>query len=134
MATGRLVGDKVVVRLGPVRAVRFGAGVAAIGLLLATVVPSAYADLIGFALVGIGASNIVPVMFSAAGRLPGRPAAMSIATVTALGYAGMLAGPALIGFVAHASNLSFALALLAGLLLCVSAAANIVRPRLGNPS
>ena len=57
------------------------------------------------------------------------PTAMSLATVTALGYAGVLSGPALIGFVAHVSGLPLALALVAGLLLWVSAAARIVRPR-----
>jgi hypothetical protein len=53
---------------------------------------------------------------------------MSLATVTALGYAGMLSGPALIGFVAHASNLALALSLIAILLLVVSLSAGIVRP------
>ncbi|WP_394766720.1 MFS transporter [uncultured Paludibaculum sp.] len=131
MAVGRLAGDAAIMRLGAVLAVRVGAAVAAAGLLLAALVPTVSASLIGFALVGLGAANIVPVMFSAAGRLPGRVPSMSLATVTALGYAGMLTGPALIGFVAHASSLSLALSLVAALLLCVSAAARIVRPNEG---
>lgn len=128
MAVGRLAGDAVIMRLGPVLAVRAGAAVAAAGLLLATLVPTVSAGLFGFALVGLGAANIVPVMFSAAGRLPNRAPSMSLATVTALGYAGMLSGPALIGFVANASNLAFALSLIAILLLVVSLSAGIVRP------
>jgi hypothetical protein len=67
------------------------------------------------------------VMFSAAGRLPGNPPAISIAAVTMLGYAGLLSGPALIGFMAHASNLPVALAVVAGLLLLVAGSAWIVR-------
>lgn len=127
MAAGRLAGDRVVGRLGPVRAVRAGASTAAVGFLLAAMAPWPPISLFGFALIGLGASNIVPVMFSAAGRLPGNPPAISIATVTTLGYAGLLSGPALIGFLAHASNLPVALAVVAGMLLLVAGAAPIVR-------
>jgi predicted MFS family arabinose efflux permease len=127
MAAGRLAGDRVVERLGPVSAVRIGASTAAIGFLLAAMAPWPAASLSGFVLIGLGASNIVPVMFSAAGRLPGNPPAISIAAVTMLGYAGLLSGPALIGFMAHASNLPVALAVVAGLLLLVAGSAWIVR-------
>ncbi|WP_449428171.1 MFS transporter [Rhodanobacter umsongensis] len=127
MAAGRLGGDRVIARLGPVWTVRVGAGMAAIGFLLAAMSPWPSASLAGFVLIGLGASNIVPVMFSAAGRLPGIPPAISIATVTTLGYAGLLSGPALIGFLAHASNLPVALAVVAGMLLLVAGSARIVR-------
>lgn len=127
MAGGRLVGDRTIARLGPVWTVRVGAGVAALGFLLASMANWPPASLTGFVLIGLGASNIVPLMFSAAGRLPGQPPAISIATVTALGYAGLLSGPALIGFMAHASSLPAALAVVAGMLLLVAASARIVR-------
>jgi predicted MFS family arabinose efflux permease len=127
MAAGRLAGDRVVGRLGPVWAVRVGATTAAVGFLLAAMAPWPPVSLFGFVLIGLGASNIVPVMFSAAGRLPGIPPAISIATVTTLGYAGLLSGPALIGFMAHASNLPVALAVVAGMLVLVAASARIVR-------
>ncbi len=127
MAAGRLAGDGVVARLGPVWTVRVGASLAAVGFLLAAMAPWPPVSLFGFVLIGLGASNIVPVMFSAAGRLPGQPPAISIATVTTLGYAGLLSGPALIGFLAHASNLPIALAVIAGMLLLVVGAAKIVR-------
>jgi predicted MFS family arabinose efflux permease len=127
MAAGRLAGDRVVSRLGPVRTVRIGGGAAAIGFLLTAMAPWPAVSLLGFMLIGLGASNIVPVMFSAAGRLPGNPPAISIAAVTMLGYAGLLSGPTLIGFMAHASNLPVALAVVAGLLLLVAGSARIVR-------
>jgi predicted MFS family arabinose efflux permease len=127
MASGRLTGDWVIARLGPVWTVRIGAGVAAFGFLLIAMATWGPVSLFGFVLIGLGASNIVPVMFSAAGRLPGQPPAISIATVTTLGYAGLLSGPALIGFLAHASNLPTALAVVAGMLLLVAASARIVR-------
>ena len=127
MATGRLLGDRITFALGPVRVVRIGGLVAAAGLAVATVLPWPVTSLIGFVLVGLGASNIVPVLFSAAGRMPGASPGMSIATVTALGYSGMLAGPAVIGLVAHASSLPLALGGVAVLLTAVAACASITR-------
>jgi predicted MFS family arabinose efflux permease len=129
MVTGRLLGDGITARLGPVRVARYGGALAAAGVVLATVVPSDAAALAGFALVGLGASNIVPVVFSAAGRVPGTPPSVALATVTTCGYAGVLAGPAAIGFVARAADLSIALAGIALLLAIVSALAPTVRPR-----
>lgn len=127
MALGRLTGDRLIQRIGPVWAVRAGAGLAATGFALAACVPWPGASLAGFVLVGLGASNIVPVMFSAAGRLPGSSPAIAIAAVTMLGYAGLLSGPALIGFISRLASLPLALAVVAGLLLLVAASARIVR-------
>jgi len=127
MAAGRLSGDRVVARLGPVVTVRVGAAVAAAGFVLAATVPWPAAALAGFVLVGLGAANIVPVMFGAAGRLPGVSPGIALATVTMLGYAGLLSGPALIGFLAHASSLATALMVVAGLLVIACASARLVR-------
>ncbi|CAM5506715.1 hypothetical protein [Rhodanobacter lindaniclasticus] len=128
MALVRLAGDRIVTRLGPVLTVvwalawRRGASCWPRGAR------SPLAALIGFALIGLGAANIVPVMFGAAGRLLGASPGISIATVTTLGYAGLLSGPALIGFLAQAGGLPVALAAVAGLLLLTAASARLVRP------
>ncbi|MEX1827683.1 MFS transporter [Luteibacter sp. CQ10] len=127
MAVCRLLGDRITSHVGPVAIVRGGSLVAAAGFLVATLIPWGPAALFGFVLVGIGASNIVPVLFSAAGRMGGASPGVAIAIVTALGYAGMLAGPAGIGFVAHLSTLSIALTGVAGLLVVVSLCASIAR-------
>jgi predicted MFS family arabinose efflux permease len=127
MAGGRLLGDRITSALGPVRIVRYGSLAAAAGFVIATALPWPATSLAGFVLVGLGASNIVPVLFSAAGRLPGASPGVSIATVTTLGYAGMLAGPAAIGFLARATSLSLALGGIAVLLVGVSACAAITR-------
>ncbi|KJV33198.1 MFS transporter [Luteibacter yeojuensis] len=127
MAACRLMGDRITAHVGPVAIVRGGSLIAAAGFLAATLIPWGPAALLGFVLVGIGASNIVPVLFSAAGRLGGASPGVAIAIVTALGYAGMLAGPAGIGFVAHLSTLSIALTGVAGLLVIVSLCASIAR-------
>jgi predicted MFS family arabinose efflux permease len=127
MALGRLLGDRATAALGPVRIVRYGSLVAAAGFVLAAALPWAITSMIGFVLVGIGASNIVPVLFSAAGRSPDTAPGVAIATVTTFGYTGVLAGPALIGLVARATSLPLALGGLAALLVAVSAGASIVR-------
>jgi predicted MFS family arabinose efflux permease len=127
MAAGRLLGDRITAALGPSRIVRYGSLIAAAGFVLASALPWAATSLVGFVLVGVGASNVVPVLFSAAGRLPGIAPSIAIATVTAFGYSGMLAGPGLIGVVARAVSLPVALGGLAILLVAVSASAPIVR-------
>ncbi|WP_404541031.1 MFS transporter [Dyella agri] len=128
MALGRLTGDRVVARFGPVPTVRFGACVAAAGFMLAALSAWSWGALTGFVLVGLGAANIVPVMFGAAGRLPGSSPGIALATVTTLGYLGLLCGPALVGFVAHASSLPLALAGVGAMLLLTAALAKLVRP------
>lgn len=127
MSIGRLLGDRVTAALGPVRIVRAGSLVAAAGFVVAGALPWASSSMIGFVLVGLGASNIVPVLFSAAGRLPGTAPGVAIATVTTFGYTGLLAGPALIGAAAHALSLPLALGGVAALLVAVSAGASIAR-------
>ncbi|MEL1265542.1 MFS transporter [Pseudoxanthomonas putridarboris] len=120
MTLGRLTGDRIVQALGRLRVVMFGALLAAAGFALAVLVPSWLAAMAGFALVGAGAANVVPVMFSAAGRQHSMPTHLAVAAVTTMGYAGVLLGPAALGFIAHASSLSIALGLLALLLAGVA--------------
>lgn len=123
MTAGRLAGDRIVQALGRLRVVVCGALLAAAGFLLAIVAPSPLAGLAGFALVGAGAANVVPVMFSAAGRQRGMPTHLAVAAVTTMGYAGVLLGPAALGFVAKATSLAAALGLLVLLLVGVAVVA-----------
>jgi len=123
MTLGRLTGDRIVQALGAFRVVVCGALVAAAGFTLAILSTSPMAGLAGFALVGAGAANVVPVMFSAAGRQRDMPTHLAVAAVTTMGYAGVLLGPAALGFVAKATSLPMAFGLLVALLLCVAGAA-----------
>jgi predicted MFS family arabinose efflux permease len=127
MAAGRLTGDRITRRLGPVAILRLSGMLAATGLFVAVMITVPYAALIGFVLVGLGAANIVPALFSAAGRVPGSSTTVSIPFITTLGYAGILVGPALIGFAAHLTSLPTAMAGIALLLLVVSACGWIAR-------
>ncbi len=120
MTIGRLAGDRIVDRLGQNRVVLIGGLCAALGFIVATAVPSWQVALFGYALVGIGCANIVPVLFSAVGRQSVMPENVAVPAIATLGYAGILAGPAGIGFIAHLTSLPTAFLVLAAMLLAVA--------------
>jgi predicted MFS family arabinose efflux permease len=120
MAIMRLLGDGIVSRLAGKTVVTGGAIIAASGLFLAVFSPWVFASLLGFVLLGIGAANIVPVFFSEGGRLKDVPATIAIPVISTMGYAGQLAGPALLGFIAYHFSLNAAFLFIAGLLLMVA--------------
>jgi fucose permease len=126
MAAGRLAGDHIVERVGPVTVVRYGAILAALGFFVMVFGPGPWLGLAGCALIGLGASNVVPTLISASARVSDYPTAAAVSTTVAMGTTGLIAGPALIGFVAQSTGLAIALAGLAVLLLVVGAAADIV--------
>jgi predicted MFS family arabinose efflux permease len=126
MAAGRLAGDRIVERAGPVTVVRYGAILAAVGFFVMVFAPGPWLGLAGCALIGLGASNVVPTLISASARVSNYPTAAAVSTTVAMGTTGLIAGPALIGFVAQSTGLALALAGLAVLLLLVGAAADIV--------
>ncbi|WP_434609837.1 MFS transporter [Pseudomonas sp. R1-7] len=127
MTVGRLTGDSVVHRLGAKRVIIYGGSIAAAGFLMATVAPMWQAALLGYALVGAGCSNIVPVLYTAVGKQTLMPEAIAVPAITTIGYAGILAGPALIGFVAHGSSLGFAFGLIALSLVAVAASGKVLK-------
>ncbi|MGE8144643.1 MFS transporter [Pseudomonas frederiksbergensis] len=127
MTAGRLTGDAIVRRLGATKVMVFGALTAAVGLALATFAPTWEVALVGYALVGAGCSNIVPVLYTAVGKQTVMPESIAVPAITTLGYAGILAGPALIGFVAHGSSLSFAFGLMAVLLVAVAIGGKVLK-------
>lgn len=127
MTAGRLTGDSIVRHLGARRVIVLGGLFAAAGLALATLAPGWELALAGYALVGIGCSNIVPVLYTAVGKQTVMPENIAVPAITTLGYAGILAGPAAIGFVAHASSLSIAFLLIAAMLVAVAISGRILK-------
>lgn len=113
MSLMRLTGDAVVTALGRKRVLMVGGVLGIVGYLLTVLTDSWAVSLFGFALVGIGAANIVPVLITLAGQEKAMPVNRSVAMVATLGYFGVLGGPALIGWVAHLSNLYVAFSLVA---------------------
>ncbi len=118
MLLGRLAGDRVVGALSRAGVVRIGGGLAAAGLVLAALAPGPWLGIFGFGLVGLGLSNVVPAIFSAAGAA-GRPPAAGIAMAATAGYAGFLVGPPIVGSIATITGFR-------GSMLVLSAAAVLI--------
>ena len=114
MAAGRFIGDVLVRRLGPRQVLRGSSTVAAVGLAAALLLGHPAIGIVGCALVGLGIANIIPVLFSAAARVPGVPPGRALAAVATTGYLGFLAGPPLIGVVSEAAGLAAGLGLVSG--------------------
>lgn len=126
MVIARLTGDRIVAALGEFWVLVLGGLLTILGL--ATVLVSAWplVALAGFVLIGLGAANLVPIVFSAAGRQKVMPAGLAVASVTTTGYVGILVGPALVGFAAGATSLPTAFWLLALFMAIVPLTARIV--------
>lgn len=136
MAATRFAGDWLREHLAPAHLLGGGALLAALGLSGVLISPHPVGGLIGFALVGVGLANAVPLLFLAGARVPGVSPANGIASVSSLGFLGFLAGPPLIGAVAQASSLRVGLGLvvLSALVLALTArqlAAEAPGPRRG---
>ncbi|MGZ0152531.1 MFS transporter [Kribbella sp. WER1] len=117
MTVGRFLTDRVAAVVGPAAIVRWGAAMAAVGLTLVIVVPWVPVALVGWAIFGLGLAGGVPQLFTAAGNLDPRSSGALMARVVGLGYVGLLAGPALIGGLAHWMPLNIAFVL--PVVLCV---------------
>jgi MFS family permease len=128
MAIGRLAGDWLVGRIGTVNTVRGGGLVAAAGLATALLGPSVGLALVGFAGVGLGLSIVFPLLVSAAARRNEVPCGAAIGAVSTLGYFGFLAGPPLLGFVAHGTSIGTALWIVVALCAGIAALAGATAP------
>ena len=133
MTIGRLAGDWLATRFGPVRIVRGGGIIASLGLLAVFFTDQPLVTLLGFAAVGAGVANVIPMAFSAAGKMPNISSSVGISGVASIGYAGFLAGPPLIGLVAEATSLRVSMLLVALLVGSLIFTAQAIRPA-GRPA
>ena len=115
MLTMRFLGDRVVQRIGALPVAAGGALLAFGGILLVMFAPVDALLYVGFFAIGIGSANIVPVFFSLMGRQDVMPVSAAVSAVSTMGYLGILAGPAAIGFVSSLTTLQTAFAMLAAL-------------------
>ena len=115
MLTMRFLGDRVVQRIGALLVAVGGALLAFGGILLVMFAPVDALLYVGFFAIGIGSANIVPVFFSLMGRQDVMPVSAAVSAVSTMGYLGILAGPAAIGFVSSLTTLQTAFAMLAAL-------------------
>jgi fucose permease len=127
MAAGRFGGDRLVVQFGSGLVLRASSAVAAMGLAVALFIGRPTAGIIGCGLVGLGISNVIPILFSAAGRVPGIQPGTALAAVATTGYFGFLAGPPLIGLAAEVSSLRIALGIVSALCALITVGAGVAR-------
>ena len=129
MAAGRVAGDRLSARFGPVRLVRASGLVAGLGLAAGLLIGTPAAGIVGFALLGLGLAGIFPQIVTAAARLDPEQAGRNIGRIAAVSYSGLLSGPVLIGVIASGVGLRAALGVPAALALLVAAAAGVMSPR-----
>ena len=121
MTTGRFTGHYLIRYFGEKKLLTFSAICATLGLALVSIAPHWWLVLVGYTLVGTGCSNIVPIMFSRAGRQTVMPSAVALSCVSTMAYTGILVGPAFIGMVSELIGLSTVFMALSGLLLLIVA-------------
>ena len=108
MTIGRIFGDTIVKRFNQRNTLIFSSLIALIGLFLVIIFPILPVVFAGFFIVGLGLSNVVPIVYSSAGNTEGINPSVGIAMATTIGYTGFFFGPPLIGFLSHAYGLQIA--------------------------
>ena len=123
MAACRFAGDRIILRVGAMRVMVIGGLAMFAGLALAVLSTNFVMSSCGFALVGLGAANVVPLLFGAAARIPGMHPGAGVAAVATLGYGGLLLAPPVLGWVAVHSSVMVALGALSlsGIVIALSA-------------
>ena len=120
----RFAGDWIRARVAERTIVMVGAMVASVAMALVLLLRHEMAALIGFAFVGMGLATVVPILYNASTKVPGVSRAAAIASASSIGYVGFMIGPPLVGAIAHASSLSWALCTLIGASLVLMAGAS----------
>ncbi|WP_332714320.1 MFS transporter [Pelagibacterium mangrovi] len=127
MAIMRFAGDAIRQRLGAVTTLRVCGIFALAGMVTGALAPTPELVILGFAIAGIGISNMVPIAFSAAGNLPGVAPGIGLSIVTVMGYSGILVAPSAIGFIAEHTGFSPVLLGTAALILVTLALSSLAR-------
>ncbi len=125
MAVMRFLGDGVRNRFGAVPTLRACALIAAVCMLAAGLAPHPALVILAFALCGLGIANTVPIVFSAAGNMPGIASGTAMAVVTTMGYSGILMAPSVIGFVAERTGFAVIFMAIAVVLLGIALMAGL---------
>lgn len=128
MTLGRFLGDAISARIGSVRIIALGAGLALVGYLL-VLTTNMYLAITGFALTGLGFSVIVPELFRIGGNVKGVESSQGVAFIAGTGYSGFLVGPVILGFIAEGFSLNWTFITLLFCALMVFLASFILRRR-----
>lgn len=128
MLLGRFASDRLVMRFGASQVITVGSLIAAVGLLGGLIPGTTTSAVIGFAVMGIGLAPAFPIIYSAAGSIPGIPSGRGVAAVATIGYTGFLAGPPILGLLAQVSSIRVVFVLVALLILSIPFFAKALAP------
>jgi MFS family permease len=120
MATGRFAGDRIIARLGRKKTLQLSGLFVLTGLLISVLLPYLVTATIGFLIVGLGVSSVIPTVYSTAARSAKVSPGMALAGVSSIGFLGFLIGPPLIGYIAQISSLQYSFGVVALFGLCVT--------------
>lgn len=112
MASGRFLGDKLIQRFGRKSMLRISGIMISSGLFISVLFPYLLTAILGFLIVGLGVSSIVPMVYSSAGKVPKIPPGIALASVSSISFLGFLIGPPLIGYIAEISSLRYSFAVI----------------------
>jgi MFS family permease len=120
MATGRFFGDRIIARIGRKRMLQISGILVLTGLMISVIFPHLITATLGFLIVGLGVSSVIPAVYSAAARSSKIAPGMALAGVSSIGFLGFLLGPPLIGYIAQLASLRFSFAVVALFGLCIT--------------
>ncbi len=121
MASGRFLADWLTHKIGVQRVLQLSGSLTALGLGIAVFFPQQTPAIIGFLIVGLGVSSVVPLAYSAASKSVTMPASQALTTVTTIGFFGLLVGPPIVGLIAGETSLktAFTFLILMGLMVLI---------------
>ena len=134
MATGRFVSNYFINKFGEINVLRVNGIMITSGMMIAVLFPYVVSAIIGFLMVGLGVSSVVPICYSSTRKSHRIPSGVAIATVCSIGFMGFLMGPPLIGYIAAATSLRMSFATMAVIGLIVTFVAPMLRFRLDEDS
>jgi MFS family permease len=111
MAIGRLLGDRLIQIFRYRDTLILNGILIASGISIALIWQVPFAVIVGYSLVGLGVSSVIPIVYMIAGKSRTMAPAAALATVSTIGFTGFLIGPPVIGFIAHETSLRVALIL-----------------------
>ncbi|HVW15238.1 MAG TPA: MFS transporter [Mucilaginibacter sp.] len=120
MASGRFTADWFAGKYGLKRTLQISGSLTATGLLISVLFPHLITGILGFMLVGVGVSSVVPMIYSSAGKTAGMAPGIALTAVTTIGFTGFLIGPPLIGFIAGIATLRASFLVIACMGACVA--------------
>jgi MFS family permease len=120
MATGRFAGDRIIARIGRKKTLQVSGILVFTGLMISVLLPYLFTATIGFFIVGLGVSSVIPTVYSTAARSAKISPSMALAGVSSIGFLGFLIGPPLIGYIAQISSLQYSFGVVALFGLCVT--------------